>query len=69
MSELAKQAVEPTKVVRNLVVPTESQIGLKDSDRSPTKTERDVDVEMIAKQPKKSAPATEKVRKIVIPEE
>jgi hypothetical protein len=68
MSEETKEPDAPTEVVRKLVVPeppTEDEEG----DRSPSKTERDLDGEAIAKTKQDPTQATETVRKLVMPEE
>ncbi len=68
MSEETKKPVEKIEVVRKLVVPkppSETEAG----DRSPTKTERNLDVEAIAKTKTETTQPTETVRKPVIPEE
>ena len=56
------------EVVRKLVV-SEPQSESEDGDRSPTKVERDLDVEAIAKTEKATPQTTETVRKLVVPEE
>ncbi|PSB28719.1 hypothetical protein [Stenomitos frigidus] len=68
MSEETKKPDEKIEVVRKLVVPrppSETEAG----DRSPTKTERDLDLDAISKTKQNPTPATETVRKLVIPEE
>jgi len=69
MSEETKEPDAPTEVVRQLVVPPESQVKAEDGDRSPSKTERDLDGAAIAKTKAEPTQATETVRKLVIPEE
>ena len=68
MSEETKKPDAPTEVVRKLVVP-EPLTEAEEGDRSPTKTERDLDGEAIAKTKAEPTQPTETVRKLVIPEE
>lgn len=63
MDNAINQTPTSTETVRKLVVPTQSQGELPESDRSPTKTERDVNLEVNPV----SHPEAEVIRKLVVP--
>jgi hypothetical protein len=69
MSEHTTQPHETAEVVRTPVVPPESGVEMRDTDRSPTKTERDLNIEVIAQTHEETSQATEMVRQRVVPEE
>jgi hypothetical protein len=69
MSEKAKQPAENTEVVRKLVVPPEPQVESEQSDRSPTKTERDLTTEIPDEVDVATSGEVEVVRKLVVPEQ
>jgi hypothetical protein len=69
MSEKAKQPDENTKVVRKLIVPPEPQVESEEGDRSPTKTERDLTIEVLAEANAATSGKVEVVRKLVVPEQ
>ena len=68
MSEETKEPDAPTEVVRQLVVPPESQVKAEDGDRSPSKTERDLTTEIMAEAVEAAPGEVTVVRALVVPE-
>ena len=69
MSEKAKQPDENTEAIRKLIVPPEPQVESEEGDRSPTKTERDLTIEVLAEANAATSGKVEVVRKLVVPEQ
>ncbi|MCY7323546.1 MAG: hypothetical protein LH660_17510 [Phormidesmis sp. CAN_BIN36] len=67
MSEDTKQPTDNAEVVRKLIVPPTSLVKIEDGDRSPTKTERDLTTEVIAKLDRTPIEEGEVVRRLVVP--
>ncbi len=68
MSTSEKQPTQNPEVIRDLVVPTETQSASEGDDRSPTKTERDGTTEVLAQADAAITQQVEVIRRLVVPE-
>ena len=68
MNEPAKQPTEKIEVIRDRVALPETQAKHEEGDRSPTKTERDLNVEAIAQADEENGEETDTLRKPIVPD-